>query len=186
MKEEKLKELLERYYNGDTSDEEEFLLRKYFLGNEVFPGYEAEKEIFSYYSGNEEAYAPSDDLEKRIIKSIDAIEGKHTFSRKRLILLSVAASLAILIGSYFFFINRSEPEDSFDDPQIAYVEAKRILFDISVRMNRGTMALQNVARINNAAAAGLESVEKSASLISGQIERIENLGKLLETDDRGK
>lgn len=186
MKEEKLKELLERYYNGDTSQDEEFLLKKYFCGSDTLPGYDAEREIFRYFSCDEEVIKPSDDLESRILKSIDVLKTKQKHElhyRRRLVILSMAASLLVLIGSYFFFIHETEPEDTFDDPQIAYAEAKQILYDVSDRLSRGTLVLQHVARTTQA---GLESVEKSAKLLSDQIEIVEHPGKFLEKRDQKK
>ncbi len=182
MKEEKLKELLEKYYNGDASDEEEVLLREYFSGEVVFPGYEAEKDIFGYYIVIDKIVPPSDDLETRILQSVDGSGHPRKSRTARLIVLSAAALLLILIGSYFFFTTRPGVKDTYDDPQIAYIEARRILYDVSVRFNKGTMALQNFARINTATEAGLESVERSADLISGHIEIVENLGKMLKND----
>lgn len=188
MKEEKLKELLERYYNGNTSDEEEFLLKEYFSGNDILPGYEAETEIFRFYSANERMAAPSDKLESSILDSIDYLEEdrklkKSIFKRRRIIIISAAASLLILAGSYFFFISRTGPKDTYNDPRIAYAEAKRILYDVSVRLNRGTQTLQNTVKT---AQKGLISVEKSANLISGQFEIIENIGKIIDKDDQKK
>jgi hypothetical protein len=188
MKEEKLKELLERYYNGDTTSEEEYLLKEYFSGNNILPGYEAEKEIFRYYSADEKATAPSGNLESRILEAIDILEEKQKlknafFERNRLIILSVAASLLILIGSYYFFLYKTEPKDTYNDPQIAYAETKQILYDISVKLNRGTEALQHVART---AQTGLKSVVQSANLISSQIEIVENLDKILGNGNRTK
>lgn len=188
MKEERLKELLERYYNGSTSVEEEYILKEYFSGNDILPGFEAETEIFRYFSGDEKTIFLADSLESRILESIDILEKKQKFKssffdRNRVAILSMAASLLILLGSYFFFIYNSEPKDTYNDPLIAYTETKRILYEVSVRFNRGTRALQNVA---GAAQTGLESVEKSANLISDQIERVENLGKILNSENRGK
>ena len=186
MKEERLKELLEKYYNGDTSTEEESELKKYFAGNTIVPGYEAEMEMFRHFSVYEQDAAPSDDLESRIIDSIDALESKqkHTLRhRKSLVVLSAAATFLILIGAYFFLTRETEPEDTFDDPQIAYAEAKRILYDVSVRLNRGTLALEQVARTTKT---GIESVEKTANMITGQIEIVEHLGRFIETNDQKK
>ena len=183
MKEEKLKELLEKYYNGKSSEEEEAILREYFSGEEILPGFEADSEIFSYYATGNEIVPPSDDLEARIIRSVDTLERNQKFRTGRLVILSAAATLLMLIGSYFFLTSGSGIEDTYDDPQVAYLEARRILYDVSVRLNKGTQALQTVERMNIAAEAGMKSVEKSADLISGRIDILENLGKLLNNND---
>jgi hypothetical protein len=184
MKQEELKELLERYYNGDTSPEDEIVLRDYFSGDDIFPGYEAEREIFCYYSAKEKIPAPSGDLEARIMKSIDNLE--HTRSipgrTRYIVLLSIAATFLILVGSYFFFIRNQEPKDTFSDPRIAYAETMKILNEISVKMNKGTSGLQSISKLNNAARTSMESVGRSTSMITGSFKRIEVIRKLSETD----
>jgi predicted Zn-dependent peptidase len=50
MTENRLKEILDKYYEGESSPEEELELKKYFSGNDVLKGYEAEREIFRQYS----------------------------------------------------------------------------------------------------------------------------------------
>ena len=49
MKEEELKRLIGKYYNGESTEEEESTLRNYFRKNNIPPGYEAEKSIFGYF-----------------------------------------------------------------------------------------------------------------------------------------
>ena len=122
MKEELLKELLEKYYNGDTSVEEELSLKEYFSGDEVHPGYEAEKEIFRLYSASEEITAPDDGLEARIKLAIDHLEehqSKQTPVIRRYTVMSIAAALLILVASYFMLKHHAEPEDTFSDPRLA-------------------------------------------------------------------
>ncbi len=53
MKEEKLRQLLNKYYDGNTSPGEEKELKQYFSGNAILPGYEAEKDIFRHYARSE-------------------------------------------------------------------------------------------------------------------------------------
>ncbi len=188
MKEEKLKELLVRYYSGDTTSEEEFLLKEYFSGDDILPGYEAEKEIFRYYSTYERITAPSGKLESRILDAIDRFDEKQKlksafFERNRLIILSVAASLLILIGSYFFFLIKSEPKDTYDDPQIAYAVTKQILYNMSVNLNKGAEAMQHVS---GTARTGLESIEQAANRISSQIGIVKNLDKIPKNGNRKK
>ena len=136
MEENKLKELLDKYYDGDTSPEEELELKTYFSGNNVLPGYEAEKEIFSYYSGMEKIIVPSADFEMRIIKSVDDLERiklKNNNRKRYITLFSAAATILIMIGSWFFLLREREPADTFSDPTIAYAETMRILNNVSVK-----------------------------------------------------
>ena len=179
MKEERLKELLDRYYRGESSEAEEAELREYFSGEIIPEDFDAEREIFRYYSASEIIPVPSEGFTERIIREVDELnEGrKRVFSRKRILaILSVAATVLILIGSYFIFFSREDIEDTFTDPRIAYTETIKILNEVSIKFNKGTMALQPLGKIQFASETGIETVDRSAELISRNLKKI----KLLE------
>jgi hypothetical protein len=175
MKEEKLKQLLDRYYDGNTSPEEERELKEYFSDTDIFPGYEAEKEIFCHYANTEKIAVSSIGFESRILNAVDGLEANRRLriTRKRYItFLSAAATILILVGSLFIFIHDSEPDDSFSDPRIAYAETMKILNDVSVKLNRGKMALQPIGRLNTAALDGIRSLDRSVSVMEDGLRRI--------------
>ncbi len=174
MKREELKELLEKYYGGQTSMEEEERLKKYFSGKDILPGYEVEKEIFSHYTSSESIPVPSVDFEDRILGNIDDFERRQkTISLKKryITIISAAATILLLVGSYFIFFNREAQEDTFTDPQIAYAETMKILYDVSAKLNKGTEALKPLNNMQDALQTGLESADRSASVISTNLRR---------------
>ena len=108
MEENKLKELLDKYYDGDTTPEEELEIKRYFSGDDIFPGYEAEKEIFVYYSEMEKITVPSADFEMIIIKSLadlEKIKLKNIKRKRYITLFSAAATILIMIGSWLFLLH---------------------------------------------------------------------------------
>jgi hypothetical protein len=180
MKEEELKRLIERYYNGESTEKEERSLRDFFRRNDVPMGYEAEKSIFGYYDESEIIPEPSIDFEARILAGIDASEKQRgTQNRKRYLipLVSAAAGLLLLAGSYFFIINRTEPGDTFSDPAIAYAETVKILRDVSSRMNHGAQALEPVGKINEVTKKGFETISKSTRLVEKNLKSLTYLQK---------
>jgi hypothetical protein len=184
MKEEKLRQLLNKYYDGNTSPAEEKELKEYFSGNEILQGYEAEKDIFRHYTLSERI--PSDDFEKRIIQAVDDLEidEREKIIRMRYIsALSAAAAILILVGSWFIFFQEREPADSFSDPQIAYAETMKILNYVSVKLNRGTIALQPISKINSTARISKRSIDRSVSAISYGLKRIGLSGKIAGTEE---
>lgn len=62
--------LLERYFNGETTLEEEATLRAYFLGNNVDEELEAYKPLFVYYEEELEEHLGSD-FDQRMLQLID-------------------------------------------------------------------------------------------------------------------
>ena len=151
MNEEELKRFIEKYYNGNSTEEEESILKDYFRKGNIPEGYEAEKLIFSYYTESSEIPEPSIDFEARIMAGIDASgrnSGEQKLKRFLLPILSAAAGLLILIGSYFLIFKKAESVDTFSDPQLAYAETIKILRDVSSQLNHGARVLEPVAKIN--------------------------------------
>lgn len=169
MKEEALKDLIGKYYEGLTTPEEEKALREYFVINSP-EGFEAEKEIFNYYATKLTVPEPSDDLEERIIDKINTIEGSRGIKRplRYLVpLLSTAASLLVITGLWFFYQSRNESADTYDDPAIAYAETMKLLYSVSVQLNKGAMALEPVSILSDVTEKGINAISKS----SGKIEK---------------
>jgi len=178
MKEEELKRLIEKYYNGETTVEEEHALRDFFSKNNVPDGYEAEKEIFSYYDSSQEIPEPSIDFEARILAGIDASERNAVSQRIRryfLPLLSAAAGLLILSGSYFFFIKHKEQLDTFKDPDIAYAETIKILREVSSQLNHGAQVLEPVGKMNEMKIRSVGSLNKSARIVEKNLKSLSYL-----------
>ncbi len=151
MKKEELNRLLEKYYSGGSTADEEEVLRSFFNGADIPEGFEAEKAIFGYYSALIDIPGPSDDFEVRILAGIDESEKRRSWvstSNLNRFILSTAAGLLIITGLYFFFTDKSELEDTFTDPELAYAETIKILQDVSSQLNRGTRVLEPVGKIN--------------------------------------
>ena len=183
MKEEELKRLIEKYYNGESTEEEESSLRDYFRKNNIPEGYEAEKVIFGYFDESTEVPEPSIDFEARILAGIDASESKRrsrTMKKYLLPILSAAAGLLIVGGSYFYFIVRAEPRDTFTDPEIAYAETIKILREVSSQMNRGTQVLEPVGKINKVTKKSFETINKSTRIVEKNLKNLELLNKAIE------
>jgi hypothetical protein len=170
MKKEELKQLIEKYYDGQTTLGEEKILRDWFAENEAPEGYETEKEIFSYYHETEEIPEPSADLDSRILAAVHGDQGKRGSSRLGRILLpamSAAAGILIMLSLWLFIERKNSVEkDTYSDPQIAYAETMKILKDVSVRMNRGTAAMTPVGKINEVKTKSLESISKSSRTVT--------------------
>jgi hypothetical protein len=178
MNEEELNRLTEKYYNGLSTDEDEMLLRAYFSGDSVLPGYEAEKEIFGYYMDSGNIPEPSAGFNARIIQSVDPspVKNRETKIRKLLLPLSgAAAGLLILAGSWFLLVSRTESRDTFSDPRIAYAETMKILMDVSSRMNSAAGMLSPVSKINEVKEKSLEPINRSALILEKNLRSLDYL-----------
>ena len=183
MNEEELNRLLEKYYKGESTEKDEAELRSFFNENNIPEGYETEKVIFSYYRNTVEVPEPSPDFESGIIAGIDEYESKSSSRNLRkfiLPLISTAAGLLIMSGSYFFFINRTDPRNTYSDPKIAYAETMKILMKVSSKMNQAAMALEPVAKINDLTTKSFNAINKPARIIEKNLKNLDYLQRAYE------
>lgn len=181
MNTQEILELLDRYYRGETSDEEEQILREYLNSDSISPELEADRDIFRYYGSAEKIPAPSPDLERRIIEAADRLEKEKSAypARKVYAFISIAASVVLLAGLYLFFFQGSEPDDTYSDPEIAYSETIRILYSVSSRMNTGIDALDPLTKIENNASESMNKLVRSTNLIGNNLKPLQYFDKAM-------
>ena len=183
MKKEELKRLLDKYYNGDSTDDEEKSLKRFFSENTNVGAYENEREIFNYFTMAGEVPEPSSDFEARIIAGVEASDSKENSRMNTkfiLHLLSAAAGILILTGSYFFFINSKMPEDTFSDPEIAYAETMKILMEVSTKLNKGTSTLGPLDKINELTNKSFKAINQSTKIIEKNLKSLDYLNSYHE------
>jgi hypothetical protein len=152
----KAEALIEKYYKGETSPEEELRLREFFRTAEHIPeNLLPEKELFSLYSA-----AASEELPvKGFMENLEKVIDSQTVFRigiKKIVIYrisAIAAGLAVLLGSYFLIIHKPadhgfDRQDTYQDPRLAYEETQKVLLYVSQKMNKGTALLHNVSKLN--------------------------------------
>lgn len=133
-----IEDLLERYYNAQTSEAEERRLKDFFLHEEVPAHLQAEKEMFMQLLASD----VPEGLEGRLEQSIDRweMQERHTVKKHRTILLrwvgSIAASFLLLFG-VGWYLQDSPRRDTCATPEEAYAEAQKALVMFSVALNKG-------------------------------------------------
>ncbi len=183
MKKEELDKLLEKYYDGSSTEEEQKALKKFFTGSDLPEGYETEKAIFRYYRDMSEIPEPSADLDERIISALDKqlSTGRKPIMSKSVLAISAAAAVLIIIsGSWFFLTHGKRSGDTFSDPEIAYAETIKILYNVSVRMNEGTSALEPVSKMNVIPVKDIGLIERSAETVMKSLGRLNYLQQVIE------
>ena len=133
-----IEKLLERFYNAETSEAEEQMLKDFFLNEEVPPHLQAEKEIFVQLYTSDIPYG----MEKRLGKLIDEweVSEQKTQKKPRIYHLqwigSIAASLLLLFGAGWY-LQEPTRKDTCSTPEEAYAEAQRALAMFSTALNKG-------------------------------------------------
>lgn len=187
MRKEELEILLKKYYEGVSTPGEEEKLREYFSSQNIPAGFEAEKAMFGFF-GEAAAPEPSADFEDRILNGIDVSLEKR--NRRIIYFVSAVAALLLLLISLVFIVkSQSSPVDTFDDPQLAYAETMKILYSISVQLNKGKEALEPVSKMKDIDLQGLRVFNQSMKTLDKEMNNLKPLNDAIEltgTSDKNK
>ena len=163
MKIGEIEKMLEAFYEGKTTEEQEEMLR-YYVKTEVVPEqFDIDKKIFLCYDKATHVDDIPLGFEHKLIELIDekAEEEKRFIVRNKTVfnwkwIGSIAASILLMVGIGYGIINlRSygEPRDTYTDPQEAYNAIQAALIEISSNLNDGMAQLvevrQDVNKISN-------------------------------------
>jgi hypothetical protein len=147
-----IEDLIGKYERGESSLRDEKVLKSFFEKEEIpfhLAGY---RELFRYFhtAGKEELSDP--DFEKSVLEKFEKT-GKDTSGNRRIKrffpAIAVAASLIILFGLVLFLQNRTSDPGTFDDPQIAYAETKKVLLKISGELNTGMNEMASIQEFHS-------------------------------------
>jgi hypothetical protein len=187
-----IRKMLERFYRGETSLEEERMLQDYFASTSVPEELIPDKDLFQSFLEGEDSVEVPADLNQKILASIDQAERKETRTRRISLysLSGLAAGLLVMIAVYLFYIRTerspllasNEMVDTYEDPMMAYEEAKKALAYVSGKLNTGTSELDQVKHVSKVATDPLKSlskINKGSKEISllGQLKRAEELNR---------
>ena len=130
----RIENLLEKYFEAETTIAEEIELKDYFASSDVAQHLEQYKPIFGYaVQAKQEQFTATIPL--------------NTKKRKSVVWLSVAASVVVLLGvSLFTFHQYNQPKandlGTYDDPEVAFRETQKALAMISEHVNKGIGSMQ--------------------------------------------
>ncbi len=147
-----VKALLDKYFAGDSSLQEEQQLQEYFSGTHVDASLMEEKVFFLATYDMQRLPETDEKVEQQLrgklshlIDGWNMVEKTSVRSVRRVDLrwiAGIAASLAILF-SFGYFLNNHQREtsvamhDTYTDPRDAAVEAQKALMKFSVDLNKG-------------------------------------------------
>jgi len=147
----KIEYLIKKFEAGETSLEEENELKIFFAGNVVPDHLKVYRQLFVFYTSAVQEELPDQDFDEKVLQKIDRTMQRDSGSWpvKRLYSwVGIAASIVVLIGLYFYFQNQNTNTGTYEDPELAYVHTKKILFAVSENLNQGTDELSNIGEFN--------------------------------------
>ena len=140
----KAEKLIEKYWNGETSVEEEQWLKEHrhlFAGSESGSQLERLFEFWVQQKASDQLGADFDEELLNSIRTADRTEHpKNINPLQKLRFWSVAAAMAILIAAGIALKNdlfKQRSEDTFEDPREAFEATKVALMMVSEKLNEG-------------------------------------------------
>lgn len=186
---EEIRKLLDRFYMGETTLEEEKILQDYFSSVSIPEELLPDRDLFLSLESTDNVIAVPENLNKKILNVIDQQEKKVVRTRRISVfsLSGLAAGLLVVIALYVGYFNADthprfaqQMTDTYEDPQDAYEEARRTLAYVSAKLNTGTNELEHVVHVSKTASDPLKSLSKinkgskELSLL-GQLQRVNRI-----------
>lgn len=132
----RIEELLSKYWNCETSLEEEQQLREYFKGGDIPEQWKETAALFRYFEENKKKTLNDVAFDAEVIQSAQP-QKKGKLVKLFYNTMRIAAGVAVLVMAVWFVrkeVRETTPQevvDTYDDPQLAFEETKKALLMIS-------------------------------------------------------
>jgi hypothetical protein len=155
-----IEDLLERYYEGETTLPEENRLKDFFLQDDVPEHLKLHQPIFRFFTEEAGMTLPDEKEEESLMRRIEQYKAEasgahaHPGKRKLYYLTGIAAGLFLLISLVFVVRNEitHKPSGSLKNPgpEVAYIQTRQAILMVSVGLNTGIDAVQRLNTLDNA------------------------------------
>lgn len=152
----KIDELLNKYWNCETSLEEEQQLREYFRGHQVPEQWKETATLFRYFDAHKKKTLDDGAFEAEVIKKIKTPPGRGKVVRLLYNTMRIAAGVSVLLVATYLVrneIRKSTPQeivDTYDDPKLALEETKKALMMISKSFGNAEEKAKKINMFNEA------------------------------------
>ena len=109
--------ILNNYFDGRASIEEEKALKNYFRNNNIFPQHKVYKPLFAAFDEEKQITAPT------FVIPVERDKEKQSLSRKLWITIASTAAVILLVITLFPFKNQSEMQS---DDYTVFINGKEI------------------------------------------------------------
>jgi hypothetical protein len=144
-------QLINKYFEGETSLEEEAQIKAFFNSKRILPEkYQRLKAMFGFYESSKK------ETSELKIENIIPFQKKKTNSF-RILYYAVAASITILFGIWFMHDSGTEkPVYAYingkpvENQELAYKEAQKALMMVSKNLNQGAKNVGHLSELDKA------------------------------------
>ena len=173
MKTKEVKNLLQHYFNGETTLAEERKLEAYFQSGNVA---DELKEYTGFFGGiSELAEVPGEaTIEEDVMDYIleNEHEEKSKYRHMWRVVTGIAASVILVLGGFLLWEQQQKPyEDTFDNPEVAYAYAQQTMKFVAAKYNKGVEELGNFNKLETAT----EPLEKGIEPVNQFFKGVRNM-----------
>jgi hypothetical protein len=181
MESQKINLLLQKYFDAETTLDEENELITYFNSDIVDEGLKSYIPMFTglkniQVSENQEL---GDDLMNFILESEHKEKLRYRWMWQ--IVTGIAASVILVMLAVNFYSNQYQWKDTFSDPQQAYAEASKTLDFVAGKYNKALAQLKPIGKLGNAVSP-LNSGMIKLNLGFQQLKDVKTLNKKLKKE----
>jgi hypothetical protein len=152
--------LLEKFYDGNTSLQEEKILREFFMAQDVPEHLRIHQPLFAFYETEGKNEVAGNEFDHKLFSEFDGKQDKplivpfNPVRRGFMYVSAIAASLLILSGLLFLFqgdlFRQTLSQKSSLETEIAYADASRALLMVSGNLNHGLKQAENLQLVEKA------------------------------------
>lgn len=189
-----IKILLDKYFEGETTREEEKSLKNFFRQEEIPAELQPYRAMFGFFE-KEKNIATDEDFEERVMGKISRTPVVPIYKTRRFWYYFSGVAASILFVLALIFESTSQRQDEMyagstytrDEARVAYHDVQRTLAYVSGKYTRGVKPLTKMAKISYGAMTmgeigkfnqGLEQLDNNVKSIRKVNDGVENLSKL--------
>ena len=149
-----IEDLLQKYWNAETTLEEEQELRTFFTNEPVPENWKEPASLFRYFESQKKIGLRDEAFDKNLKQKIKP--PAKVISLSMVQLARIAAGLFVVVAATFFIRQEvrkaypDEPEDTYSDPKVAFEETKKALMMISKSFNKAQKEASKINVFNEA------------------------------------
>jgi hypothetical protein len=172
-----IEKLLDKYFEGETTRSEEEKLREFFASGNVPEQWRKLEAYFSFIDQEKDLRIDDPGFDEKVMARVKESKLSMITDLHRpwiYWMAGIAASVLILVAVFVKFDPFSNRiKDTYNDPQVAYMEAKKILLFVSSKFNQGTRNLEPVSAMET----GLKEL-KPVAVYDKAVNNVERLNQI--------
>lgn len=140
-----VKQMLNRFYAGETSPEEEGQLKRFFASDDVPESLRVDQLMFQSLQVASSEPSLGAAFDEKVLTQIEQKPVRKRIVRWSYAVAGLAAGVLILISLWMGGFLTSQPYGTIDNPQLAFAQTRAALQKVSKNLNKGLNPVKTAA-----------------------------------------